>query len=478
MNEITYNDLILKILEYNPDAVTNVKKAYELADYLHRGQKRQSGEDYIIHPLNVAYILADMHADEDTLCAGLLHDVLEDTDYTKEDIIENFNKNVANLVDGVTKISKLNFSDKEEENSANIRKLLTGITNDVRIIIIKLADRLHNMRTLQFKKPEKQRENALETLEIYVPLAKYIGAYNIKNELEDLSFKYLKPDLYNKLSDQREKIKNSNMDALEEMKYKLNKLLNDKNIPNEIKIRFKNIYSIYKKLDSSGRISNIHDLLALKVIVDEIENCYSTLGIVHSEYHPINNRFKDYICNPKPNMYRSLHTTVFIPDDRIVQVQIRTAEMDRIASYGFPAYWDIYKGEARIVMQEELRQKHQFFDPIVQFNLIFRDDKEFYNKVKKDVLSENIYVYASDGRTVELPKGATIIDYAYLLGRDVAETMVAGVVNGEYVPVNYELHNKDIVRIITDTLSYGSREKWYDQAKTDYAKSLIKNFIN
>ena len=476
MNEITFEDLITKIKEYNPDAVENVTKAYQLAATLHEGQQRQSGEPYIIHPLNVCYILAEMHADEDTLCAGLLHDTLEDTELKKEDIIEEFNKTVANLVDGVTKISKMNFSTKEEENYANTRKIITSITEDVRIIIIKLADRLHNMRTLQFKKQNKQRENALETMEIYVPLAYYIGAYSIKSELEDLSFKYLKPDLYKKLSDQQRKIEIDNMETLEEMKYKINAMLNDRNIPNEIKIRFKNIYGIYKKLDSSGRISNIHDLLALKVLVDEIDQCYLALGIIHATYHPINNKFKDYICNPKTNMYRSLHSTVFTPDDKIVQTQIRTFDMDNVASHGLTAYWDIKKGEARIVMQEDLKKKYQFFKSLVQINEMFGDNKEFVSRVKKDILSDRIYIYASDGQRVELPKGSTIIDYAYMLDKEVAETMVAAVVNGEYVPVNSELHNKDIVKIVTDDLSYGSREKWLDQATTTYARKMIRRF--
>ena len=476
MNEITFNDLITKLQEYNPEAIENVTKAYKLAEYLHQGQKRQSGEDYIIHPLNVAYILADMHADEATLCAGLLHDTLEDTNFTKEDIIEQFDKTVANLVDGVTKISKMNFSTKEDENNANTRKIITGITNDVRIIIIKLADRLHNMRTLEFKKENKQKENALETMELYVPLAYYIGAYRIKSELEDLSFKYLKPDLYKKLSDQQRKIETENIELLNDMKYKISCILYDKNIPNEIKIRFKNIYGIYKKLDSSGRIGNIHDLLALKIMVNEVDECYRALGLIHKEYHPINNKFKDYICNPKTNMYRSLHTTVFTPEDKIVQAQIRTFDMDKVASYGLTAYWDIEKGNARVVMQEELKKKYQFFKSLVQINEMFGDNKEFVSRVKKDILSDKIYIYASDGRRVELPKGSTIIDYAYILGKDTAETMVAAVVNGEYVPVCTELHNKDIVKIVTDDLSYGSREAWFNQANTTFARRLIRNF--
>ena len=288
-------DLLVLLNEYNPDAVEEVKKAYEYAKVLHDGQLRQSGEPYIIHPVNVAYILAELHADCDTICAGLLHDTLEDTDVTKEDIAHDFNSTVANLVDGVTKISKMNFSSKNDENLANTRKIITGITQDVRIIIIKLADRLHNMRTLQYKNTFKQKENALETMEIFVPLAYYIGAYRIKNELEDLSLQYLKPDMYNRIKEKKINIELQSESTLKEMYSKIESILSDKDIPNEIKIRTKNIYGIYKFLSEGYKISDIHDLLALKIMVDEIDNCYRTLGLIHKEYHPINNEFKDYV---------------------------------------------------------------------------------------------------------------------------------------------------------------------------------------
>ena len=274
---MTIEDLLEIIKDYNPDEVSIIKKAYDYANMLHKGQYRQSGEPYIIHPLNVAYILAEMHADRDTVCAGLLHDTLEDTEATKEDIAELFNKNVANLVDGVTKLAKMNFSSKEEQNLANTRKIITGITDDVRIIIIKLADRLHNMRTLEYKTPFKQKENALETMEIFVPLAYYIGAYRVKSELEDLSLRYLKPDTYNKINEKKIKIEKDSEACLNEMLTKIKRLLDDKNIPNEIKVRTKNIYGIYKRLNEGDKLSDIHDLLALKIMVDEVENCYKAL---------------------------------------------------------------------------------------------------------------------------------------------------------------------------------------------------------
>lgn len=450
MNSITINDLLINLSEYNPDAISDVKKAYDYASYLHNGQVRQSGEPYISHPLNVAYILSEMHADSDTVCAGLLHDTLEDTNIKKEDIAHDFNQNVANLVDGVTKLAKMNFSSKQDQNYANTRKIITGITDDVRIIIIKLADRLHNMRTLEFKSEFKQKENSLETMEIFVPLAYYIGAYRIKSELEDLSLKYLKPDVYKRIGEKKIKLEEASGDILKEMLYKIETLLNDRNIPNEIKVRTKNIYGIYKRLSEGHKLSDIHDLLALKIMVDEIENCYIGLYLVHSKYKPINDKFKDYICNPKTNMYRSLHTTVFGPEDRLVQTQIRTFDMDKIASFGLTAYWDIEKGKARDVMQDDLKQKYQFFKSLIEINSIFGDNQQFVNQVKNELFANKIYVYTTKGDIIELPIGSTIIDYAYKLDTDIGNTMVGAFVNDEYVTVDYVLHNKDRVRIVTN----------------------------
>ncbi len=476
MNNITLQDLLDKLEEYNPEEVEIVKRAYEYADTLHQGQMRQSGESYISHPLNVAYILADMHADKDTICAGLLHDTLEDTNITKEDISHDFNQNVANLVDGVTKLAKMNFSSKQAQNYANTRKIITGITEDVRIIIIKLADRLHNMRTLGFKSEFKQKENALETMEIFVPLAYYIGAYRIKLELEDLSLQYLKPDMYKKITERKMRLEESSDECLKEMLYKIEALLNAKNIPNEIKIRTKNIYGIYKRLNEGHKLSDIHDLLALKIMVDEVANCYYTLGMIHKEYHPINDKFKDYICNPKTNMYQSLHTTVFGPDDRLVQTQIRTFDMDKVASFGLTAYWDEQKGKARDVMQEDLKQKFQFFKSLTEINSMFGDNQQFVNQVKTELFADRVYVYTTKGDIIELPKGATPIDFAYKIHTDIGNTMVGVFVNDEFVPIDYVLKNKDRVRIVTDELSYGPREDWIDKAQTSLAKRKIKEF--
>lgn len=478
MEKITFEKFINLIKKYNNDEedINQIKKAYDYAKDLHEGQFRQSGEPYIIHPLNVAYILAEMHADTDTICAGLLHDTLEDTNITKGEIIEEFNVNVASLVDGVTKISKMNFSSKQDQNLANTRKIITGITEDVRIIIIKLADRLHNMRTLEYKTEFKQKENSMETMEIFVPLAYYIGAYRIKSELEDISLQYLYPEKYKKIEDIKSKIELDSSSCLQEMLQTIKEILNNKDIPNEIKVRTKNIYGIYKRMEEGHKLSDIHDLLSLKIMVDEVSNCYQTLGIIHSQYHPINDKFKDYIYNPKTNMYRSLHTTVFGPEDRLVQTQIRTFDMDKVASFGLTAYWDISKGNARDTMQYDLKNKYQFFKSLVEINKVFGDNQEFVRQIKSELFADKIYVYTTKGDVIELPKGSTPIDFAYKIHTDIGNTMVSAIVNDKAVDADYVLHNKDRVRIITDILSYGPREEWIDKAKTTKAKRKIREF--
>ncbi len=474
MKNITLEDLIQKVQSYDFDAVNTIKRAYEYAKTLHSGQTRQSGEPYISHPLNVAYILADMHADKDTICAGLLHDTLEDTNITKEDIAHDFNQNVAHLVDGVTKLAKMNFSSKKEQNLANTRKIITGITEDVRIIIIKLADRLHNMRTIEFKSEFKRKENSLETMEIFVPLAYSIGAYRIKSELEDISFRELKPDKYKRIEEVKFKYEEQNNRILKEMLIKIQYLLNEKNIPNEIKVRTKNIYGIYKRLSEGNKLSDIHDLLALKIMVDDIANCYLTLGLVHTLYYPINSKFKDYICKSKTNMYQSLHTTVFGPEERLVQTQIRTFDMDKVASFGLTTYWDIKKGDARNIMQEKLRTNFPFFKSLTEINEMFKDNEEFVIQVKNDLFSDKVYVRDADGKVYELPKGSTPIDLAYEISEEIGNTMIGALVNEKNVDKDYVLKSNDIVKFITDPLSFGNRDEYEKFAYTSKAKMKIK----
>ena len=474
MSEITIEKLMRKIKSYNPDAAPAVRKAYEYAKQLHEGQYRQSGEPYISHPLNVTYILAELHADCDTLCSGMLHDTLEDTTATKEEITEIFNKDVANLVDGVTKLAKMNFSSKEEQRLANTRKIITGITEDVRIIIIKLADRLHNMRTLQYKNVYKQKENAAETLDIFVPLAYYIGVYRIKSELEDLSLRYLNSSLYQKLSEEKMQIELNSEECLKEMVYKINYLLSDRDIPHEIKVRTKNIYGIYKRKLEGAELTDIHDLLALKIMVDEIDSCYTTLGVIHKEYKPVPKRMKDYIWNPKTNMYRSLHTTVFGPNEKIVQTQIRTFEMDKVASFGLTAYWYAMKGKARYAMQEELKNKSQFFNSLKQIDSSLDNDSDFVRQVTEELFAANVYPYTPNGDVIELPKGATIIDFAYKIDDLIGEKLIGATVNDIIVPIDYIIKNQDRIKIITDPKSLGPNDNWMNIAKTSYAKRKIK----
>ena len=478
MNNLTLDTLLENVKTYNNSKtdLETIKKAYNYAFRLHDGQFRQSGEPYISHPLNVSYILSEMHADTDTICAGLLHDTIEDTKTTKEDIAHEFNIDVANLVDGVTKISKLNFSTKQDQNMANTRKIITGITSDVRIIIIKLADRLHNMRTLQFKKEFKQKENSMETMDIFVPLAYYIGAYRIKSELEDLSLKYLYPDEYKRIEYMKNMVEIDSKKCLGEMVSTINDLLLERKIENEIKVRTKNIYGIYKRMEEGHKLSDIHDLLSLKIMVNDIASCYQTLGLIHSKYHPINDKFKDYIFNPKTNMYRSLHTTVFGEDDRLVQTQIRTFDMDKIASFGLTAYWDIKKGDARDVMQEDLKNKYQFFKSLIEINKVFGDNQDFVRQVKNELFADKIYAYTTKGDIIELPKGSTVIDFAYKVGSNLGDNIVSAYVNEKNVEADYILHNKDRVRVITDDLSYGPKDEWLDKVQTTKAKRKIKEY--
>lgn len=468
-----FNDLINKVMSYNPDEVEIITKAYKYAEQLHDGQLRESGEPYSIHPLNVACILAEMHADRDTICAGLLHDTLEDTKVTEKEITEEFNEEITKLVCGVTKLAKMDFGSKEAQNLANTRKIITGLTDDVRIIIIKLADRLHNMRTLEFKKPEKQKENALETMEIFVPLAYYIGAYRIKNELEDLSFKYLMPLDYQRTQEQKLAIEEEYDLLLKAVAFKIKKILLSKELPHEIKMRTKNIYGIYKSQIQGKDIANIKDLFMLKIMVKEIEDCYNLLYPIHREFKPLND-MKDYICNPKINKYQSLHSTVFGPEGRLIQMQLRTFEMDRTASFGITAYWDTHKGDARYKMQQELKDKYQFCSELSELDSMFSDNKEFLDQVKFEVFGDNIIVYTRKGERLALPIGATPIDFAYKIAQNLGNTMSKVYVNDVEVPFDYELKNHDRVRIICAGNEHGFLPEWSDIAVTSHARKFIK----
>ena len=478
MREITYEDLMNNVRGYIEEdkSLEIISKAFECAKKLHEGQKRQSGEDYIVHPLSVAFILSEMKADSDTICAALLHDTIEDTKMTKEKISVEFNPTIATLVDGVTKISKMNFSSREEQVATNTRKIITSLDEDVRIVIIKLADRLHNMRTLEYKSEFKQKENAVETMEIFVPLAYYLGAYQIKSELEDLSLYYLKPDIYTSIENNIEAIKHDAEGVIRKMLEDIGNILTDNNIPFEHKERIKSIYGLYKQMSKGKKIMDVHDLLAIKIMVDDVKSCYLALGLIHSVYPPINNKFKDYIASPKTNMYHSLHTTVFGLEDYLVQMQIRTYDMEKINNYGLTAYWDLHKHDADATMQKDLKTHFQFFKSIAELNTMTTDNREFVSMVKKELFDQVIHVYTTKGDIIELPNGSTPIDFAYKLHTDIGNTMIGAVVNDEPVGIDYILRNKDRVKILTDPLSFGPRLEWQDKAKTMRAKRLIRDF--
>ncbi len=476
MEVVTFSKLIAELIKYNATEVEEVTNAYRYAEKMHVNQKRASNEDFITHPLAVANTLAEMRADRNTICAALLHDVIEETDMTKEVLQAHFNEDIANLVDGVSKIDQLRFSSEQEARSANIRKFVTSLKNDPRILIIKLADRLHNMQTLHYKDDEKQKEIALETMEFYVPLAHNIGAYRMKSELEDLSFFYLKPEQFREVKGQINLVKQENEEYLHDMMIDLLKILSDEKITRDIKIRTKNIYGVYKDLLAGQEIVDVHDLLALKIMVEDVKSCYQAMGLVHEQYPPLNHYFKDYIALPKTNMYQSLHTTVFSPSERLVQAQIRTFAMDKIASFGLTAYWDINKGNAKTIMQKELANKSQFFQALDEINTSIEDNITFVDQVKEELFAESVYVYTTKGDIVQLPRGATPIDFAYKISAEMGDNMVFALINDQNVPLDYQLQNNDRVRIITDTLSHGPQEEWLEQVKTTTAKVKIKEF--
>lgn len=476
---LTFEELLTRLKKYikNKKELELIKKAYMYAYEKHFGQKRKSGEDYIIHPLNVAYILAGINADYKTICSALLHDTIEDCDVTKEEIEELFGGEVAYLVESLTKINKLNFSCDSEATIANQRKILVGLTEDVRVIILKLADRLHNMRTLWALPEKKQKENAKETLDIFIPIAHRLGMNSIKSELEDLCLRYSKPDVYFQIVEKLNKKKSERDEAVNEMKNTVSKLLNSHNIKHEIKGRSKSIYSIYKKLDTGRSFNDIYDFLALRVFVKTEEECYQVLGIIHSKFKPIPKRFKDYIAVPKTNMYQSLHTSVFGNNGEIFEIQIRTYEMDKIAENGIASHWS-YKEKKKANLQSEMEQKLQFFRLIMELKHEGTNDQEFVDSVKEDVLKDTIYVFTPQGDVLELPNGSTPIDFAYRVHTRVGDTMVGAIVNNNIVPLDYKLKDDDIVKINTNKNSPGPSREWLNIAKTTHAKNKIRSFFN
>lgn len=479
---VTFDDFISKVKTYINDEqqISMIEHAYEFAANFHAGTYRLTGEDYIDHPLHVAYILTDIRSDYETLCAGLLHDVLEDTPVTKEEMEQEFGSVITSLVDGVTKINKLNFD--SAETSAQIatqRKILVGLCNDVRVIFIKLADRLHNIRTLWVHPEHKQKEKAKETLDILVPIAHRLGMNLWKSELEDLCLRYSKPDVYFGIVEQLNQSKAERDSVVNEMQKRVSDLLNENHITHEIKGRAKSIYSIYKKLDKGKKFSDIYDLLALRVFVTTEQECYQALGVIHSKYKPIPKRFKDYIAMPKTNMYQSLHTTVFGFDGYLFEIQIRTYEMDEIAERGIASHWS-YKengGSNKQSAQNTMESKLQFFRSIMELNNEESNDEEFVKSITEE-FKDTIYVFTPNGDVIELPSGANPIDFAYRVHSKVGDQMVGAIVNGTIVPLDYELNNNDIIKINTNKNSAGPSREWITMAKTTGAKNKIKAFFN
>ena len=411
---ITIEDLINKVKEYDetPEDLSLIRSAYEYAYKKHFSQKRITGDDYITHPLNVAWILTNVNADAEAIAAALLHDTIEDSDSTYEEIKDLFGENVAKIVDGVTKINRLKFNSDSEQMAANQRKILVGLSSDVRVLIVKLADRLHNMRTLYVLSEAKQKRKAKETLEILTPVAHRLGMYKLKSELEDLSLRYLNPDAYYDIVEKLNLKKTERDEAVGKMLDEVSNLLTEHNITHEIKGRSKSIYSIYNKMNKGKKFEDIYDILALRVFVNTEQECYLALGLIHSKYKPVPKRFKDYIAMPKTNLYQSLHTTVFGIDGELFEIQIRTYEMDRIAEYGIASHWS-YKENKKVNNKDQMEQKLEIFRSIIELNEDASTPEEFISNVKKDILfNDSIYVYTPKGDVIELPNGATCVDFA------------------------------------------------------------------
>ena len=477
----TIDDLLEKISSYISDTkeLEKIKTTYLFAKEKHDGQFRKTGEEYITHPLEVAYILTGIYADVPTLQAALLHDVLEDTSTEEDDIASLFGREVAFLVQGVTKLGRIHFSAENEYLIDYYKKIIVGMSEDVRVIIIKLADRLHNMRTLWALPREKQKVKAKETLEILAPIAHHLGIHKIKGELEDLCLRYLKPEVFYDIAEKLNNTKLERDNAVFEMMQEVTNLLNEHNIPHEIKGRSKSIYSIYNKLNKGKKFNNIYDLLAMRILVNTEQECYLVLGIIHSKFRPMPGRFKDYIAMPKANMYQSLHTTVFGSDGNLFEIQIRTYSMNEIAENGVASHW-AYKEhkDASVVSKNTTEQKLQFFKSIIELSEDKMSSEDFVNSVRDEVLNNNIYCFTPMGDVIELPKGATPIDFAYKVHTRVGETMVGAIVNNNIVPLNCELQDNDIVKINTNKNSNGPSKEWLKIAKCTQTKNKIKSFFS
>ena len=484
--EVLYDELIASVRKYHPSAdISLIEKAYRIAYDAHQGQVRKSGEPYIIHPLCVAIILADLEMDKETIVAGLLHDVVEDTVMTDEEIRKEFSDEVALLVDGVTKLGQLSYdADKVEVQAENLRKMFLAMAKDIRVILIKLADRLHNMRTLKYMTPEKQREKAKETMEIYAPLAQRLGISKIKIELDDLSLKYLEPEAYRELGAQIAQRKSAREEYVQSLVDEVKKHIEDAGIQAEVSGRAKHFFSIYKKMKNQNKtLDQIYDLFAIRIIVDSVKDCYAALGVIHEMYIPIPGRFKDYIAMPKPNMYQSLHTTLIGPTGQPFEIQIRTKEMHRTAEYGIAAHWKYKEASnnggvaAQTTVSEE--EKLSWLRQILEWQRDMSDNKEFMSMLKSDLdlFSDTVFCFTPTGDVKNLPNGSTPIDFAYSIHSAVGNKMVGAKVNGKLVPIDYVIKNGDRVEVITSQNSKGPSRDWLNIVKSTQAKNKINQWF-
>ncbi len=477
--EELYEQLVEAIKKYHPsDDMTPIREAYELSADAHKNQLRRSGAPYIIHPLHVAIILAELEMDKESIIAGLLHDVVEDTDYTLEDIEKRFGPDVALLVDGVTKLTRLTLgtTDKLEMQAENLRKMFLSMSKDIRIIIIKLADRLHNMRTLQFQKPEKQREKARETLDIYAPLASRLGIFRLKMELDNLSLQYLEPEKYAKLVHDIDERSHSREEFVQSIVGDVSKHLTEAGINAKVYGRVKHYFSIYKKMAIQQKsLDEIYDLFAVRILVDTVQDCYAVLGLIHEMYMPLPGRFKDYIAIPKANMYQSLHTTVIGKSGVPFEIQIRTYEMHRTAEYGVAAHWK-YKEGGNITKEEE---KLNWLRQILEWQRDMPDNSEFMESIRNDldIFADTVYCFTPQGDVKNLPAGSTPIDFAYSIHSAVGNKMVGARVNEKLVPIDYILHNGDRVEIITSQNSRGPSRDWLNMVKSSQARNRINQWF-
>lgn len=480
--EALYEELIRTIREYHPsDDISMIEKAYKLSYEAHKEQKRKSGEPYIIHPICVAIILASLELDKETIAAGLMHDVIEDTEYTYEDLQKMFGKDVAELVDGVTKLTQISWTnDKIEMQAENLRKMFLAMAKDIRVILIKLADRLHNMRTLQYMKPEKQKEKAKETMEIYAPIAQRLGISKLKVELDDLSLKYLEPEVYNDLARKIELKKEEREAFVASIMKDVGEHIEEAGIQAEISGRVKHFFSIYKKMVNQGKtLEQIYDMFAIRIIVSSVKDCYATLGVIHEMYKPIPGRFKDYIAMPKPNMYQSLHTTLIAHNGQPFEIQIRTFEMHKTAEFGIAAHWKYKESGSGTVAEGAEAAKMNWLREILDWQKDMSDNKEFLNVVKSDLdlFSDSVYCFTPSGDVKNLPKGSNPVDFAYAIHSAVGNKMVGARVNGRLVNINYELKNGDRVEIITSQNSRGPSRDWLSMVKSTQARNKINQWF-